>query len=282
MSRPTQPVTWFEAFGYRFGLALDSPDAASLFGRLYAPYRVTSGPGPIFGLTELRPSASGGPVWRVTRDGDEIACRDRFSGALHDLEYAVCAEVIEQRGSRLVLHGATVYAAGGCAFITGVSDAGKTTLTLALAARGYGVGGDDVAFLEPDSNLLWPMPRCAHLDETSKRLLAEAGLSIADPFARQHGFVTPADLGRPDFPAPLRHVFLLGPGVDTEPASTHITQAEATLALLREAGWDNRETPAAFAALARLVSGAECYRLRRGRLDLMVDLVATVIGDPPV
>jgi hypothetical protein len=274
------PVDWFEVFGTRFGLALDPPAARVLFGRLYAPHRVADGPGPVFGL-----SRGQGPckaTWQIRRDGSTLETRDRLADALQALEYAVCSEVVQGRGRRLVLHGATVYGADGCAFISGLSEAGKTTLALALATRGYPAGGDDAAFLDPDTGVLLPVPRCAHLDERSSRLLRRAGLRISDPLARRYRFITPADLGGPVSPVPLRSIVLLGPGFGTTPELSPVSQAEAALALLREAGWENEQTPAALAALVRLAGGASCYRLARGRLRLVAGTVAALLGPPPV
>jgi hypothetical protein len=277
---PSADIMWFEAFGSRFGLALEPPDARVLFERLYAAFTVGSGPGPVFGL--LPPGTASDSVWRVTKDGTEVATRRTFSNALQELEYAVCLEVVGRRGSMLVLHGATVYAAQGCAFITGFSESGKTTLSLALAARGYAVGGDDVAFFDPGTGLFRPMPRCAHLSDESMHLLEQAGLRITHPLALQHTFVTPADLGGHVPPAPLRHVVLLerGAATDTQPSLTPVSQAEAALALLREAGWENEQTPEALSALARLTGGAAGYRLTRGHLSLMVETVAELMGPP--
>jgi hypothetical protein len=274
-------VQWFDAFGCRFGLDLEDPDAGVLFARLYAPFAATSGPGPVFGLSSAH--LPDGPAWRILRDGTELVVRSEYGRALHSLEYAVCVEVIGQRGDMLVLHGATVYAAQGCAFVTGFSEAGKTTLSLALAARGYLVGSDDVSFFDPEAGLLRPMPRCAHLSDESQQLLEGAGLGITHPLARRHGFVTPADLGGYPPPSPLRHIILLEPGVvgEDRPVLTPTTQAEAALALMREAGWENEQTPEALAALVRLAGGAEGFRLSRGRLSLMVDTVAELLGPPP-
>jgi hypothetical protein len=273
-----QPVPWFQAFGYRFGLAFDSTPATRLFDRMYARFRVEdSGAGTVFRL--VRRQAEGGPHWQGFAEGDLVASYPSLGYALQELEYAICSRVIDQRGRLMVLHGATVFTTGGAAFITGHSGSGKTTLALALAARGYRVGGDDVAFLDPATGELQPMPRCAHLDGHSRRLLRGAGLRIADAAARRHGFITPADLGgATDVTAPVCHLLMTGRGPGTSPLLTPVPQAEMAVLLLREAGWENHPTAEALAAIGRLAGNAACHRLVSGRLRETVDIVATLLG----
>lgn len=272
----------FDVFGYRFALACDSLAAATLFRRLYAAFHVehTNDPLPLYRFGRV--NSASGRVWQAACDGTVVATHPSFQQALQELEYAICSRVIAQRGALLVLHGATVCTLSGAAFFSGCSEAGKSTLSLALAARGYPLGGDDVAFLDPATGLLHPLPRCAHLDERARRLLRAAGLRISDPLSRRHGFITPADLGgsRCD-PAPARQILLLSRGTGPRPTISAIAQAEATVFLLREAGWENRPTPDALAAIARLVGSATCWRVTSGRLRPTVEAVAELIGPPP-
>lgn len=246
---------------------------------MYASFRSTHGAGPVFQLVYCRTER--GARWQAQRDGVPLGERSSLGAAMAALEYEVCTEILNHRGRLFSLHGATVAGPGGHAVITGYSESGKTTLTLALAARGYAVGGDDVALLDPETGLLHPLPRCAHVDDRSQRFLRRAGLRISHPLARRYRFITPPDLGGPLPPAPARVVVLLVPGEGAAPVLTPMPQAEATLTLLREAGWEEEQTPAALAAVARLAGGAACYRLTRGRLRAMADIVANLLGPPP-
>jgi hypothetical protein len=248
--------------------------------RLYAPFRVEHGSAPVYRFG--RRSTGDGREWQAELDGTVVAAHPRFRWALQELEYALCCRVIEQRSGLLVLHGATVYTEAGAAFLTGRSEAGKTTLALALAADGYAVGSDDVAFLDPDSSHLHPLPRCAHIDDRCQRLLRARGLRITDPLARRHRFVTPADLGgHAHGPATVRHIVLLDRGPGAQPRVWPVPQAEAAVFLLREAGWENHPTADALAAIARFTGAAACRRVERGRLDPTVAAVSACIGPPP-
>jgi hypothetical protein len=219
-------------------------------------------------------------LWCVALGDVDLLRRPSLGAAMRGLEYEICRRMIEQRGDLIVLHGATVFASDGAAFITGASNAGKSTLALALAARGYRVGGDDAAFLDTSTNEVIPIPRCAHLDTRSRRLLRAAGLRLPAA-AAHHGFVTPADLGPPAPPrGAVRHLIITGRGSAPTPRITPIPQAAMVTALMHEGGWPLERAEDTLAALSALAGAARCYELDSGRLRATVDAVATRIGAP--
>jgi hypothetical protein len=121
---------------------------------------------------------SGNLADQVQPTPEGLAGASSLGSALNELEYRICLRIIDHNPGLIALHGATVLTDCGAAFIRGPSGAGKTTLSMALAARGYRVGGDDVALLDPRTNTLRPLPRCFHLDAHSRRLLRRAGLAM--------------------------------------------------------------------------------------------------------
>ncbi len=272
----------FQLFDFRFRVVSESATARRLLYRLYGAY-ATSG-------ADLHPSAftlhierlatPGARRWRI-HDGDaRIGGRVTLGLALQELEYAVCVRMIAHRPDLMALHGATVLAAGGACFISGRSGAGKTTLALALAARRYRVGGDDIALIDPNTGAASPVPRCFHLDESSWRLLRDVGLPIPAQ-ALRHKFLTPADLCVTDIaPVTVRHILLVARGSEPDPRLVSLTQAEAELGLLPEADWPGGSAVRALPALGRLVSGAAAYRLTSGRLDATAGAVAALLGPP--
>ncbi len=180
-----------------------------------------------------------------------------FGSPLRDLEYE-SRRAIGHRNDPVVPHSATVFTADGVTFITGESNTGKSPLALALAARGYRVG--DIAFFDPATGEVLPLPRCSHLDARSRRLLRGAGLRLS--------------------PAAARHLFITSRGRQAAPTLTPLPQAAMVLILMEECGWPADATPEALAALRELAGGSSCYRLVSGRLDATVDAVAALLGPP--
>jgi hypothetical protein len=275
----TAPATAvFCAFEYRFSVATRSPLAVGFLERLYgSPLRNASG------LACERYDLGrpeGGPPhnWEVCRGGERLAAAPSLGAALNALEYHLCLRQIETNPHLIALHGATVLTDRGAAFLSGPSGAGKTTLSLALAARGYRVGGDDVALFDPRTHTLVPVARCFHLDARSRRLLRNEGL-IMPARALRHAFLTPMDLGKGAVPAsPLRLLLFLGRAEGQKPRLTTLNQAEMMARLLSETPWGTRSAPALMAALKPMVCSATSYHLLRGRLSTTAETVAGLLG----
>ena len=253
----------FDFFGFAFRVVAPSAVPLSLLGRLYAcrPAK-TAGVVPRFTLETV-----GANCWHLRAAEGAAWEFDSMRGALQELEYQVCQRVIDAASAMIVLHGATVCGGDEAVFIAGKSDAGKTTLALALAAQGHAVLSDDIALLDPASGMVRPVPRCFHLDERSRRLLRRAGLRLPAP-ARRHGFVTPADVnpGR-QCSTRVRHLVSLESNRGPAPLFTRLPQAAMVARLSEEAGWGEMGTSLTLAALARFAGGAQCWKLRSGRLQ---------------
>ena len=63
----------------------------------------------------------------------------------------------------MFFHGAAVRVNGTGVLLLGVSGAGKTSLSLALASRGHGFYGDDIVGVRLDSGAIVPLRRAAHV-----------------------------------------------------------------------------------------------------------------------
>jgi hypothetical protein len=268
----------FSAFGYPFQCQSPTKVATERLGRLYSPFGA-EGAGVRTAFRLERRMAAFATEWNVLADNEVVDSCPSLGAALRALEYAICCKVVEHRSDVVVLHGATVLTKTGAAFIAGPSGAGKTTLSLALATRGFSVGGDDLAFLDPATGLLWPVPRCFHLDDRSLRLLRVAGLRLP-PRPSRFGFVTPADLGRGTAtPRPVRHIILLSGRRGRTPTLKVVPQAEVVAKLQAEAGWGTLSPSVCLAALGSMVGAANSWELRPGPLAAMTDLVARVVGE---
>ena len=199
LSRPRRlsapPVAaLFQLFRYTFGVATRSAVAERRIRSLYAPFetRADVATAVPFRLEVRRTDES--RRWEAYLGDQLLVSRPSLGAALYGLEVEICLRVIASRPDLIMLHGATVLAAGGAAFLSGPSGAGKSTLALALAARGYRIGGNDVALLEPCTGVIQPLPHCFHLDARSRRLLRREGLPMPAEAIR-HNFLTATDLG---------------------------------------------------------------------------------------
>jgi hypothetical protein len=271
----------FNVFGYTFGFAALSAPAHQLLYRLYGSF--VADEADVTDTFDLEASRAGhAHVWTVSLGSQVVIQRPSLGSALSYFEYEVCQRVIAQSSDWIVLHGATLSTPQGAAFISGASGAGKTTLALALGARGYRVGGDDLALLGTQTGEVRPMPRCFHLDQRSRRLLRATGLRIPAQAAR-HQFVTPTDLDPSTAPLPpIRLIVLLSSGQGREPQLIPLTQAETVVRLRTEIRWGQYPALDLLSALSRLTSGTTCYQLTRGELRRTADLVGSLLGPSPV
>ena len=271
----------YNLFGYRFAFQTEEPNAARRVDTLYGAFRDESAPSEAtYQLLRSGPEADGAG-WSAHLADGEIKTASLLQDALYSVEVGICAEVMENANGRHGIHGAVVYGPGGDLLISGVSGAGKTTLSLALAARGLRVAGDDAALLDPETHLIEALPRNFHLDEHSVSLLEDMGLTLPEE-GRRYRFVTPADLGvvNPP-PARIRFVFLLEPERDAQLSIRPQTQAEMAAALLMETGRGDFTDVEGVHALSGLIGQADSYRVRSGQLSETADAIVRIVSGRP-
>lgn len=172
-------------------------------------------------------------------------------------------------------HGALLRRDGKTLFLTGEPGAGKTTLTLALAAAGFAYGGDDIVRIGADG-LARPAPFAAAAKSGAWDLLAARmpDLAKAPVHRRADGqlvrYLRPASLEALP-PAPLDVVLLLQREADAAPALKPVHPLDALVALLDSAfsrkGAAEGET---LSALASRLEAAACFRLTYSDLDRAV------------
>lgn len=69
------------------------------------------------------------------------------------------SDVMVARGRFATIHAAAVLAADGAVLLAGPPYAGKSTLAATARGRGLVVLGDDQVRVDPDTGLVWPLPR---------------------------------------------------------------------------------------------------------------------------
>jgi hypothetical protein len=264
----------FTLLGYRFRFRTNAARAEALLSTLYEDDPSSAAGGDLY---ELHEHAERGAEWRVAVGASPPHAYATFGAAMNAIEASIADALARCDTGRHVIHAATVYAPQGDLLLTGESGAGKTTLSLALTARGLRVGGDDTATLDPVTNTVLPVPRCFHIDERSAALLAQAGVTLpAD--ALEDEFVTPAHLGvvQPP-PARIRFVFLLERERLATPRIVPDTQAHTIATLLMQTGRGHFTDRQALDALSRLTGDCRCFRLWSASLQTTTDEVVQLV-----
>ena len=187
------------------------------------------------------------------------------------------------RADAVFFHASTVAIGGRGVMIVGAKGAGKSTLALALAARGVPLLGDENACYVPARHELVPFlrplgvkpgPRAAGVSEALARL-------GRDP-DREGPARIPADALFPanaPVPVPLRAVVFLEP-FGPEPRLARVEPGRVELAALQPVGSSLVNAPAAQRVfeMARLLASAEVFRLWPGDPDATAVFVQRELG----
>ena len=137
----------FCIYDFPFRLRSNVPDVQSLIAGLYRNFLAPSVDGPVAEAIIERESEARFS-WRFVEKAGVTAT---LPGALWNLEAALCETIIRSQRRSIAIHAATIPVGDSMAMLAGCSQAGKTTLSLALARRGFPVAGDDVALVDPET-----------------------------------------------------------------------------------------------------------------------------------
>ncbi|MFP5376346.1 MAG: hypothetical protein ACLGIO_06135, partial [Acidimicrobiia bacterium] len=180
----------------------------------------------------------------------------------------------------LAVHAGVVARHGRAIAFPAESGAGKTTLTAAAVAAGFGYLSDEALCVPFGSDDIAPYPRPLALSAWSRR---HAGLDGVAGYrlSPDEVLVTPAALGAwpPPAGARLAHVVVLRrrPGPPAlEPASA----ADAMAALLRHSFHHYKRPPESFARCASLAGQARAWRLGLSDPADAAALLAERLGAP--
>ena len=152
--------------------------------------------------------------------------------------------------------------------VAGDAHAGKSTTAALLAAAGWQVGTDDIAFLEyrDDRVLVHTCHAPIALRDGGRRLLARAG-GVALPDRGKTGF-WPEDLGGVWTPLVLPEIVIFTTVGKHRTTAAAISRSAAVAELVRWSAWVILEPDLAqvhLDTLTRLTSQARCYRVTLGR-----------------
>jgi hypothetical protein len=273
---PPQKTTCAESFcvyDFSFRLRTNVPDVETLMVGLYRNFLAPGLDEPVSEALIER-NRDSRFSWRL---GDKAGTTSTLDSALWNLEAALCESIIVSQRRSIAIHAATIGIGNSIALLAGCSQAGKTTLSLALARRGLVVQGDDVALVEPATLKLFAIPRCLHVDDTGVALLEADGLRLPAAWPRFR-FVTPSDLGVAAQPPSRARwlIFMRGPRAE-HPAFATVSQAEMSARLLSETGRGPLTDPETVAVICGLASGAACFALTPGPLGETADAVVDLL-----
>ncbi|MGK9168509.1 hypothetical protein KXR53_19505 [Inquilinus limosus] len=258
------------------GLLIEIHHASDALARLAAPAfaHLHAGGSDTNGRSVVSLSLSteaAGDRFRLRAGGREIGISD-LDGILPALKAQLTDDVLAHADYSIAIHAASLACRRRMLLLCGEPGAGKTTLAVALAHRGFGYAGDDIALLTPTGRVMgvpfaasvksgaWPLVSGIRPDLEDLRIFRRSD----DQYVR---YLPPA---APPVTEPLRlgWVVLLRRRSHGPAALTHLDRIEAIRAILAEATAPGRRLSApAFGLLAEAMAGAECLVLSYADLD---------------
>ena len=201
-------------------------------------------------------------------------------------EWGVNFCVARRCNHRLLLHAGAVARDGEAVLLPALPGTGKSTLTAALAARGFRLLSDEFGALRLSDGAVLPAPRPIALKNESIELMRRFSKDVAlgptfpktrkgsvahlapaaESVARRHEPARPVLLVFPQF--------VRGAALAVEP----VRRSRAFARLSTNAFNYELLGPAAFDAVGRLVQECNCYSLVYDDLDSAVDAIATLLA----
>jgi hypothetical protein len=226
--------------------------------------------------------ASIGGAGRV--DGDRIAFDDSAEWRGYAANCAINVTLAVQ-SHVLFLHAGSVDVRGGAAVFVGPKAAGKTTTSLALAARGHRLLGDEIAAIRTSTREALPFPRAVSLREGIRSSFVDDRLRSAEtaeekyPDGSRRLRVRVSEFFEIERkPASLAALFFLQPfGATT--LVERFTPSRDDVALVEPLGsalWTDGAAMRRF-QLLRLLSAVPCYRLTCGAPDEAAESIERIM-----
>jgi hypothetical protein len=287
-TEPTEPrldhLGRYDVMGFRAEVRSNSAALIATLDRLNAHFLDMTA-APPDGVYEAI-SYDGDALWELTFQDEELCFREGLERAASHVEWHVCDQAIARRQELLHVHGAAVCSERAAVLLPGKSGIGKTTFALAitLRARGNGDGrvrllSDDVVFLQTDTWQPQSFARAFHIHDDALPRLAPLGLHWT-PEDHIGGHLCSTVLGDWDrTPGPPLRYVVFPHLVPDEPVSLErISEAEATVELMR-CSKNLRSFPRfGLELIPRLLSQVECYILKRnddlvGAADVLLGLL---------
>lgn len=219
-------------------------------------------------------------TWVAQHDGEVVLATDWLDRALYALLWRINADTVRRSVPRYpMVHAAAATFGGVAVLLPAPSDAGKTTTVAGLVRAGFGYLTDEAVAIDPDTLLALPYPKALSVNRGSWEALADIRPPHGDRIEGQ--WQLPASFIRQRAitgPAPVRFVVL--PSYDRG-AATRLEPAPRAEMLMRlaDSAFHFQDAPRRnLDVLARMLDGADCYRLVLGDLDKAVRLVGELVA----
>jgi HprK-related kinase A len=204
-----------------------------------------------------------------------------LSGALFEWSLNWC--VGDHAHRWVAVHAAVVERDGQAIVLSGISGAGKSTLCAALVVAGWRLLSDEFALIDPETGLLWPLPRPVSLKNASIAILKQRNpdgvftperidiegarfVHMKPPQASVRRATEPARAGMIVFPR-----WASGAETRLEP----FPKAHALMRLAHQSFNYNYLGVAGYDAVAGLVGRTDCYTLEYSDLDDVIGRLAS-------
>lgn len=217
--------------------------------------------------------------WQLMNQSDDGPCESLRTEeeVAQYVEWMAYSATIRHATLPLLLHSGAVVRNGVAVLLPNVSGAGKTTLTLALAARGWLPLTDDVCpLVERNGELVATgCRRCCHLTPHSLAALRAQGVTLEGPLGgMSFYFYRPREWAEP---APVRGIVIPRYLAEKPTHFAAITQAEC-LGQLMHMTFPQEATPAdeRRRTAARLAAKAPGFTLTYSALDEALDVFETL------
>lgn len=205
----------------------------------------------------------------LTADGQKVSCKpvvgiDRPS--IERLYDNAITPLVTNHSGGLCLHGSASVVDDASVAFMGESRRGKTTLAAAMAGAGHPFLSEDVVKLEISEGVYTVVPQkpLMRLFPDSAHHLCGVSANDEDANVKQEIQAQPS-LPFAANPAPLRQIFILGPGQAKKPVITPLPVNEALTAMLPNAFiLDIEDKPRLrqhFGRLAELAEQVDCFSL---------------------
>jgi hypothetical protein len=194
----------------------------------------------------------------------------------------VLHRAMRARADAIFFHAASVSVKGGAALLVGVKGAGKSTLALALAARGHALLGDEHACYAPALGAVEPFRRPVGVKPGPRAAAVDALLRARGLCPERDGMMrVPVEQLFPGEPAaaPLRTVVFLD-GVGARPRLSALEPGRADVGRLQPVGVSLLNAPRARRVfeMTRLLASSRVFTLAAGTPDATADALEEALA----
>jgi len=266
----------YAALDARVGIECDDEEMIAVIAAVLAPLHCDDDPSVSISIREIDDGA-----WTVqVADGEPVTLGSRLSVALRAIG-EVNNLAVESAHRDLVLHAGAVAADGRGVLLPGGSNHGKSTLTTALVAEGFGYLTDEAAAV--DTNLrIRPFAKSIALDPGSFSLFEElAPANSADGLARaiacREWHVDPERVGTVSGSAPVAAIVCPQWRAGASTRVSEVEPVEALHLLLGDAFDFSCEGQIVFERLVLLASTVPVVRLSYGDTAEAIEAVRAIL-----